>query len=79
MPRNLDRRVEVLSPIEDKKLRDYLKDEYLAAYLRDNVKARQLGPDGRYVRVLRAENEPEFNCQTEFQDAVNIVDFAPAD
>lgn len=50
MPRNLDRRVEVLFPIENYRLRGHLRDEVLALYLDDNVKARAMQPDGSYVR-----------------------------
>jgi len=32
MTRNLDRRVEVIAPVEDPKLKKYLKDEFLEAY-----------------------------------------------
>jgi len=42
MPRNLDRRVEVLTPVNDPKIRRFLVDEYIAAYLNDNAKAREL-------------------------------------
>jgi polyphosphate kinase len=51
MPRNFQRRVEVMFPIEDEGLRDRVIDEILATALADDVKARQLMPDGSYVRV----------------------------
>ena len=51
MPRNLDRRVEVLTPIEDERLKHYLKDKFLMTYLRDNVKAAELKADGKYEKV----------------------------
>jgi polyphosphate kinase len=51
MPRNFQRRVEVMFPIEDEALRDRVIDEILATALADNVKARQLMPDGSYVRM----------------------------
>ena len=75
MPRNLDRRVEVLTPIENREIADYLKNEYLASYLKDNQKARELGPDGFYKRVGIRDGEEAFDCQLAFQDAGNIVDF----
>lgn len=49
MSRNLDRRVEILFPIEDKKNSKVLKD-ILNVYLKDNVKARILNKDGKYVK-----------------------------
>jgi len=69
MTRNLDRRIEVLTPIEDPEIKRYLKDEFLAAYLRDNVKAARLLPDGSYEKVSAASGEEEFNSQLSFQDS----------
>jgi polyphosphate kinase len=51
MPRNFQRRIEVMFPVDDEGLRDRVIDEILAIALKDNVKARRLMPDGRYVRV----------------------------
>jgi polyphosphate kinase len=66
MFRNLNRRVEVVCPITDPKLKKYLRDEVLNAYLRDNVNARELAADGSYRRV-RAPSEAEpFDSQTYF-------------
>jgi polyphosphate kinase len=50
MPRNLHERVEVLFPLKSPLLRDRVMHEILAAYLADNVKARFLQKDGRYLR-----------------------------
>ncbi len=75
MPRNLDRRVEVVTPVENANLANYLKNEYLAAYLRDNVKARELQPDGYYKRVTPEANEMAFNCQLAFQASPKVVRF----
>ena len=50
MPRNLDRRVELLVPVEDKVCRRNLI-AILKTTLSDNVKARRLLPDGRYEAV----------------------------
>ena len=50
MERNLDRRVETLFPIGDPRLRRYLRDTVLEAYLRDTAQARELQLDGVYVR-----------------------------
>ena len=46
MDRNLSRRVEVVFPIEQPDLKQRLIDEILATTLADNVKARELLPDG---------------------------------
>ena len=69
MPRNFDRRVETVAPVEDERLKKYLKDVLLDAYLRDNVKARLLGPDGRYRPVPVEEGAERFNSQLFFIDA----------
>ncbi len=50
MPRNLHERVEVLFPLKNPLLRDRVVHEILAAYMADNVKARFLQKDGRYLR-----------------------------
>jgi polyphosphate kinase len=78
MPRNLDRRVEVITPVEDPELKSYLRDELLATYLRDNVKARQMMPDGSYRRVERDPDDLEVNSQTWFQAPSNILKFEKA-
>lgn len=72
MPRNLDRRVEVLTPVDRPVIRDYLKDVFLAAYLRDNTKARELRSDGTYVRVTPADGEQPFSCQEAFQNDLGL-------
>jgi len=51
MPRNFQRRIEVMFPVDDEGLRDRVIDEILAIALKDNVKARRLMSDGRYARV----------------------------
>jgi polyphosphate kinase len=57
MHRNLDRRVEVVVPIKDAAIRKYLKEVLLDAYLRDNVNARILKPDGSYQKVSAKDSE----------------------
>lgn len=49
MGRNLDRRVEVLFPVEDPRLIARLRDEILAQYLVDNRNARHMLSDGTYL------------------------------
>jgi polyphosphate kinase len=51
MSRNLYQRCEVVFPIEDEVLRERIHTEILGSYLRDNVKARLLQPNGRYTRA----------------------------
>ena len=63
MPRNLNRRVEVMFPIEDRRLIRHLRDRVLEIYLADNVKARIMQPDGSYVRKMREDDEEAINSQ----------------
>ena len=74
MPRNLDRRVEVLTPIEDEKMKWFLKEQYLESYLRDTAKARELQSDGSYRRPEVRGEEP-FDAQISFQVSSNVVSF----
>lgn len=64
MQRNLDRRIEVLFPIESPKLLRFIRDVLLETYLRDNVHSRILQPDGTYVRVSRQPDEPIVDSQS---------------
>jgi polyphosphate kinase len=72
MPRNLNRRVEVVVPIKDPSLKTYLKEDLLSAYLRDNVNARELMPDGSYQRVTPTE-EVGFDSQMYFEGSFRTV------
>ena len=67
MPRNFFRRIEVMFPIEDERLKQRIMEEILPVILADNVKARELQPDGRYVRVLPSEGAPAVRSQLVFQ------------
>ena len=72
MPRNLFERCEVIFPIRDAQIRARVKDEILAAYLADTVKARLLRTDGSYVRVRepgRDSRIPAFSAQDFFIEA----------
>ncbi|MEJ7577666.1 MAG: polyphosphate kinase 1 [Pyrinomonadaceae bacterium] len=72
MRRNFDRRVEVVTPVLDEALKKHLKDDVLAAYLRDNVKARILNSDGAFERVRRVPGEADFNSQLHFAGKTNV-------
>ena len=63
MTRNINRRVETLFPIDDRRMVRLLLDEVLATYLADNRKAHRMQPDGTYVRVARHESEPSLSSQ----------------
>jgi polyphosphate kinase len=63
MSRNLIRRVEVLFPVEDRRLVRLLRDRVLETYLADNVKAREMQADGNYSRRNGNSNKHPFNSQ----------------
>ncbi len=66
MLRNLDRRVEVLFPITDSKLRAKVRESILAPSLRDTQKCWELLPDGSYRRRTPPSGEAPFNSQEHF-------------
>jgi polyphosphate kinase len=66
MQRNLDRRVETLFPIEDAALVAHVRDDLLAVYLRDNVRARILLPDGSYERAQPTADAAPVDSQAVF-------------
>jgi polyphosphate kinase len=61
MERNLNKRVEAAAPIRDPELALFIRHVVLEAYLRDNVRARILQPDGAYEPVQR--EGPAFDAQ----------------
>ena len=67
MVRNLNRRVEVVTPVEDPRLKKYLKEDVLDVYLRDNTNARELQPDGSYVRLCVDDGAEPFDSQMYFE------------
>ena len=50
MPRNLRRRVELLTPINDAGCREYLR-KVLATYFRDNTNAWRMRTDGGFEKI----------------------------
>ncbi len=66
MPRNLNRRVEILFPVRDRAILRRLRDEILATYLADNQKTRVLHHDGSWEHVWPADGEKPLNAQELF-------------
>jgi len=62
MTRNLDRRVEILFPIEDPDNRNKIK-ELMELYLKDNMKAKILLSDGSYIRPAKIRGQARISVQ----------------
>ena len=63
MPRNLDRRVEVLFPVIPSRLRDTILRDVLGVHLQDTAQARRLLADGRYEPMGGAPGVDSLNSQ----------------
>ena len=61
MPRNLDRRVEAITPVEEPELRQKL-ERLLDVYLKDNCGAWDMKTDGSFIQ-RRPGDENELNSQ----------------
>lgn len=64
MPRNLNHRVEVVFPVENKGQVKFLRDKILEAYLKDNTRARILKTNGTYERSKPDDNGKRFDVQS---------------
>ena len=72
MPRNLERRIELMAPIFNADIAERLY-EILQIQLKDNVKARELQPDGNYIKVKRESGKPKINSQELMEEYVKLL------
>ena len=68
MPRNLDRRVEVLVPAEDPTVRRQILDQIMTANLLDNTNSWDLGGDGAYLRRAPESKKAAFSAHKYFME-----------
>lgn len=65
MPRNLDRRIEIMFPIEDERVKEDIL-EVMKLYLTDNVKVRILKSDGTYAKLAAESTANKIDIQETF-------------
>ena len=63
MPRNINRRVEVLFPVQDVRIIRYLRDAVLGTYFIANSKVRLMDADGNYEYLVPEPEEKKINPQ----------------
>jgi polyphosphate kinase len=64
--RNFFGRIEVIFPIEDGLIQERVRHEILEKSWQDNVKTRELLPNGKYQRIAKNKADPEIRSQWEF-------------
>jgi len=67
MPRNLEKRIELLFPVFGEEARERVYDT-LMSYFLDNTKARSLGVSGHWHKVKQSEGEERFSAQDYFYE-----------
>jgi polyphosphate kinase len=75
MPRNFRRRVELMFPLIEPTLKRRMLQRILPTLLTDNVKAREMQPDGTYRRVTRDPAAAPLRAQLKFLTDAQTADF----
>lgn len=85
MPRNLNRRIETLVPVESPTVHNQVLDQIMMANLLDNRNSWELQSTGRYVRVQAKDGQPSFSAHEYFMEnpslsgrGAALADSAPA-
>lgn len=85
MPRNLNRRIETLVPVESPTVHNQVLDQIMMANLLDNANSWELQATGRYVRVTAEADQPRFSAHEYFMENPSLsgrggalADSAPA-
>ena len=68
MPRNLNRRIETLVPVESPTVHNQVLDQIMMANLLDTTNSWELQSTGRYVRVTAKDGDPRFSAHKYFME-----------
>ena len=58
MPRNMDRRIEIVFPVEDNQVKARILSEIIPTYWNDTIKAKILRNDGSYMALKHDDSMP---------------------